>query len=199
MTKYSTSRRTTHPANLIASGYFPGLLPQLCSMAWSGSDATLPFYLLIASVCNLLFFRRSLKDCFPSVTKTGANLEGGPAISLLTTAVAELTWVLPCFIQCTLTFTSGSDGWWSSHEKGSVGCNIQGFYSVFGSISGMLATLQMAMVTLRIGAGRSVSTAGPAVSSMFIILFSMIVALLPLLGVGKYTTVWELGCRLPPS
>jgi hypothetical protein len=125
--------------------------------AFQGSHAGMPAFLLLAAFFNLRFFARSLKDVFHS----SSPLSGSPAVALLLLATAQLIWVLSCLVQCMLVFFGGGDADWS--PKRSIGCDIQGFYSVLGSVGGMLATMLLVYQTLLLSAGAQVWQAAPPV------------------------------------
>uniref|UniRef100_A0A6S9TZY0 Uncharacterized protein n=1 Tax=Chrysotila carterae TaxID=13221 RepID=A0A6S9TZY0_CHRCT len=129
-------------------------------MAFSPGDAAMPVYLLIASIFNSIFFYRSIKD----VRSKEIAVSGAPSIALLLTAISEFVWVLPCFIQCFLVFVLGHDGDWAPEREAS-GCDVQGFYSQLGSVSGMLSTLVLALLTLRIARSQRM----PSTSQMLVI------------------------------
>lgn len=75
-------------------------------MAYEAGDAGMPAFLFIAGIFNILFIIRAIKD----VRSQGTPVSGSPAISLLLTAIFELCWVVPCFVQCFVIFVLGDDG-----------------------------------------------------------------------------------------
>uniref|UniRef100_A0A7S4EWJ4 G-protein coupled receptors family 1 profile domain-containing protein n=1 Tax=Chrysotila carterae TaxID=13221 RepID=A0A7S4EWJ4_CHRCT len=161
-------------------------------MAFSPGDAAMPVYLLIASIFNSIFFYRSIKD----VRSKEIAVSGAPSIALLLTAISEFVWVLPCFIQCFLVFVLGHDGDWAPEREAS-GCDVQGFYSQLGSVSGMLSTLVLALLTLRIARSqRMPSTSQMLVISGAVFALSLLVSVLPFMGAGNYSYSGEGFCYI---
>ena len=105
----------------------------------SRGDWALPTYLLLASLANVAFLRRAVRDA--------RERASAHALALLALALAELCWVLPCFAQCALTFYDNGARWWVPARAG-VGCTVMGFYSVFASVAGQLLTAQIAALSL---------------------------------------------------
>ena len=79
-------------------------------------------FLLVAACFNLPFLARSMRDVL-----TPLRFHYAPAApsALLTTAFAQLAWVLPCCVQCALQ-TFGGNGPWSAATS-RLGCNVMGF------------------------------------------------------------------------
>jgi len=153
--------------------------------AWSASNSVMPIYLLFAGVANVLFLYISVKDVI---------MKRSPASVVLTAlAVAEFAWVVPCCIQCFLVFADAGDG--SQPKSEGIGCDLQGFYSVFASLSGQMILTQIAYLTwARATAKRTISTTMTAVTSAGLLLLCLILALLPAFGVGEYTYAGEGFC-----
>ena len=108
-------------------------------------DWALPTYLLLASLANVAFLRRAVRDA--------RERASAHALALLALALAELCWVLPCFAQCALTFYDNGARWWVPARAG-VGCTVMGFYSVFASVAGQLLTAQIAALSLLAASAR---------------------------------------------
>jgi len=144
----------------------------------------MPLYLFVASICNVTFLVVAVRDARSKREPRSASM------ALLTMATSELIWVVPCFIQCFIILIWGPVGDYSA--RGEPGCQIQGFYSVFSSLLGMLSTTQMAYLTYRMVcspspvSGRSAAAASIAMVS--------VVLLISLLGVGSYVSSKEGFC-----
>lgn len=142
----------------------------------------MPMFLLVASVFNIAFLVVAAKDAWRAHDGDTPQRHDG-RIALLTMAVAELVWVLPCFVQCFLVWAGGNGHWWSPHDG--LGCDIQGFYSLFSSLAGMMCAAQMAFATFCF-----VSTSPPkfraATASCVLMAVGFIVSLLALLSAGGY-------------
>ncbi|KAL1523669.1 hypothetical protein AB1Y20_018603 [Prymnesium parvum] len=163
-------------------------------MAFSPKDAGMPIFLFVSAVCNSFFLVRVIRDfCQNSV------LAGSPAVAMLLSACAELCWVVPCLVQCALIFFMGNDDLGSFSPNNRPGCDFQGFYSVLGSIAGMLSGLLIAVYTYLIAKSNGASVLGvdgivnalPAKRTTMaiatvIFVFSLIIALLPVVALGHY-------------
>lgn len=159
-------------------------------MAYDGADAGMPTFLFFATIANLIFIGRSVHDCISKNSRVGKPT----AITLLLTAVAESIWVLPCFVQCAIVFFKGHGGDWAPDKEG-AGCNIQGYYSFAGSLAGMLASMLMAFVTLRLTRTRG----PPPVKTMLglcvlVLATALIIGVLPLARLGRYAYLGEGFC-----
>ena len=143
-------------------------------------------FLLVGASCNLPFFVRSVRDLCRTSAFTA--MPAAPS-ALLTTALAELSWVLPCLVQCALQAFNG-DGPWSA-ARGGVGCDVMGFYSVFGSVAGMSSTLWVAVITNC--PGLATARLGYLVS-VAIVLSAALFAALPWMGVGRFAYTGEGFC-----
>ena len=143
-------------------------------------------FLLVGASCNLPFFVRSVRDLCRTSAFTA--MPAAPS-ALLTTALAELSWVLPCLVQCALQAFNG-DGPWSA-ARGGGGCDVMGFYSVFGSIAGMSSTLWVAILTN--WPALATARAGYLVS-VAIVVSAAIFAALPWMGVGRFAYTGEGFC-----
>jgi len=146
-------------------------------------------YLIIASLVNAAFVIRAVRDAFFT-----SNLNKSPAAVLLAISVAELTWALPCAVQCTITTVAGVDGAWAP-SYGGWGCDFMGFYSQFGSVSGMLSTFAAAWVTARLSQGKLPASIKVATVSVCVFGVSILISLLPLIGVGHYA-FWDGFCYI---
>lgn len=149
--------------------------------AWQGGDAGMPIFLLFASVANLVFLKYA-------ITKLYESPQSVPSRAQLGCAAAELCWVLPCLVQCWITFAKGHDGQWYQGNSG-VGCDVMGFYSVFSLFAGTGTTVVMAIVTDQTASHKELNPT--VVGSSIILLFCMglLFACLPLWGVGEYKFV----------
>lgn len=127
--------------------------------------------------------------------KVSLLTKNGYLKSLCAMASAELIWVVPCFIQCVYVWLRGYDG--SFSPQNSVGCDIQGFYSVFATIAGQLCTCLMAYITYTIVvmdkpiAPKAVTT---AIAGIFGLAF--VISILPVVGVGSYVFGGEGFCYI---
>jgi len=110
-------------------------------MSSYASNAIFPIYLFIASIANVVFLVYSVRDLIRNESERGSSW------ALFSLALAELLWVVPCFLQCFAKWVSdGGDHWWVPAES-DVGCDIMGFYSIFASISGMYLVAMMAYMS----------------------------------------------------
>lgn len=148
-------------------------------------ESYLPMVIFLAfgAVVNLAFLARSLADTCRR-RPLGCDFPSAPPL-LLTLALAELCWVLPCFVQCLASiFDRGF-----AADASRLGCDVMGFYSVLGSIAGQLTSLEAAVLTeraLRRGAAAT-SARAAALAGGAILGFSALIAALPLWGVGRMT------------
>ena len=106
---------------------------------------------------------------------------------------AQLCWVLPCLVQCAMQLFNGDGDWSPAISK--VGCDVMGFYSVFGSVAGMTSTLWVAVLTLRAIGGRAMSATAGGIAAVGVVAFSAFFAALPFMGVGRFAYTGE-GVRL---
>jgi len=147
-------------------------------------------FLLFGACANLPFFVRSLLDCFPS-SALARVLPSAPS-ALLTTATAELCWVLPCLVQCSIQLFNGQGPW--SPSKETAGCDLMGFYSVFASLSGMTSTLWVAFLTWRAARHQQVSANVSMLVGVSILAGAALVTSLPFMGVGSFKFTGEGFC-----
>jgi len=154
--------------------------------AWDPQNAGMPVYLLFAGLANILFSYISAKDL---ITRASAE-----TVALLALAFAEFAWVIPCCIQCFLVFADASpaDDYKPKNEE--TGCDVQGFYSVFASLSGQMILTQIASLTWARATSRPYATHIAAFISAGLLLLSLILALLPVFGVGNYAYSGEGFC-----
>lgn len=147
-------------------------------------------FLLISACFNLPFFARSIRDVL-SPTRF-QSMPAAPS-ALLTTAIAELSWVLPCLVQCALQTFRGNGPW--SPQTSRLGCDVMGFYSVFGSVLGMTSTVWVAVITHRAVTGRAPFSAKIGVlTNVALVLGSALFCALPFLGVGSFVYAGEGFC-----
>lgn len=154
-----------------------------------------PLFLLIGSSANLLFLFVSIRDNLAAKREDYNNDRVGPLKSLSAMACAELIWVLPCFIQCTYVWLQGYDGGFSPKHR--VGCDIQGFYSVYATIAGQFCTCLLAYITYSLVVlEKSVmpKTINKAICGIFVLAF--IISILPVIGVGSYVFGGEGFCYI---
>lgn len=141
----------------------------------------MPVFLLIASIANGAFLVRATRRLI-------AAPQSSMSRALLGQAVAELCWVLPCFVQCSIVLAKGSDGgWYQGYAYDKTGCNAMGFYSVFSLVAGMGTTVIMGLLTALSIAQRaqpSPMKITAAIAGVFFL--ALIYAILPLLGAGEY-------------
>ena len=156
-------------------------------MSVDTGQLAMTIFLLISACFNLPFFARSIRDVL-SPTRF-QSMPAAPS-ALLTTALAELSWVLPCFVQCTLQTFRGNGPWSPSTSR--LGCDVMGFYSVFGSVLGMTSTVWVAVITHRAVTGRTSFSAKIGVlTNVALVLGSALFCALPFLGVGSFVYAGE--------
>lgn len=152
-------------------------------MAFESSDLGMPLFLLVSMLANAAFIVRACKD----VCVSHSQISRAPAVALLVCAISELAWVMPCFVQCTLVFLKGHTGDWSPQHR--IGCDVQGFYSQFGSICSMLATLLVAWISYRTAYKKGLpSMRLTAAFAASIFAFAILICVLPLAGATKQYT-----------
>jgi hypothetical protein len=102
-----------------------------------------PVYLFFACLANGAFFYKSAQD-FRGLAQTDQNsvAKAGSQL-LLSAAIAELIWVVPCFVQCAIYIFIEND-----NVTGKASCDIQGFYSLVSSVSSMLMAPVLSWFTL---------------------------------------------------
>ena len=148
--------------------------------AYSPDNLGMPLFLLVSMLANAVFISRACKD----VCGRDRPIERGPAIALLTCAISELTWVVPCFIQCAMVYFMGHGGRWSPTHR--TGCDIMGFYSQFGSLCSMLATLLVAVITCKAAFNKRLPSKRVVLAaSVSIFTFCTVISLLPIVGATK--------------
>lgn len=147
--------------------------------------ASLPYalFLLVAACANLPFLIRCVLDLVSPTRLLKRSMPSAPP-ALFTTAFAELCWVVPCLIQCSLAVFNGAGAWSSNRHK--TACDVQGFYAIFASIAGMSSTLWIAYITWHASGARQISARASTAAGVCIIIGSLLVASLPLMGVGVY-------------
>jgi len=147
-------------------------------------------FLTVAACFNLPFFVRSLVDVLsPSRFR---SLPAAPS-ALLATAFAELSWVLPCMVQCGLQSLRGNGP--CSAPSARLGCDVMGYYSVFGSVAGMTSTVWVSLLTYRAVVGRAAYSAKVGVLvNVVIMLLTAVYSALPFMGVGAFTYSGEGFC-----
>lgn len=159
----------------------------------SAELAIFPIYLFFASIANVVFLFFSARDCFdPNADKTSSRV-------LLALSIAELIWVVPCWVQCLMNWISNAgDVWWNPAASSyTTGCDIMGFYSVFASVSGMYIVAVVAYVSFQ----TLVKNARPSPSTATILvvlsyLMALVQCLLPALGVGSFQFSGEGFCYI---
>lgn len=149
-------------------------------MAYNPDDLGMPLFLFVSMLANAVFITRACKDALCR----NRPIAPGPALAILTCAIAELTWVVPCFVQCAMVYFLGNGGSWSPQRK--TGCAIMGFYSQFGSLCSMLATLLVGVITYKAAFNKHLPSKRVVVaSSACIFAFCAVVALLPIVGATR--------------
>lgn len=160
-------------------------------MAWNGGDAMMPVYLFVASLANGYFVYQSIGDV------SSAERRNAFRVALLGLSLSEFAWVVPCWIQCFLVFadvTPRED--WQPTREGGVGCDVQGFYSVFASVSSQILAVQIAYLTYKLATKQrdGVSTKTSFITITIALLGSLVFSLLPFMGLGEYAYSGEGFC-----
>lgn len=144
----------------------------------------MPIYLFVASIANGYFVYQSTRD----VLKPNS---GGDGVVLFALSISELTWVVPCCVQCFFTFADvrpRED--YQPTEEGGTGCDVMGFYSVFASISGQLLAMLIAAVTYdatkRQHDTAIISRGNAVIFSMLAIFLTVFLSLFPFYGIGEF-------------
>tara|TARA_B110001452_G_C15225996_1_gene424913 strand:+ start:187 stop:1023 length:837 start_codon:yes stop_codon:yes gene_type:complete len=160
--------------------------------SFQAGNAGMPLYLLIAAVFNVCFVYRSAKDTYVA----NGPLAKQPAIALLVASLSELCWVLPCMVQCAIVFFAGNDGGWSPQSK--TGCDVMGFYSQFGSLCSMMATVLVGYLSYC--AAHRVPLPSVRVTKLAavgVFAFALLISILPLTGAtGSYANSGEGFCYI---
>ena len=81
-------------------------------------------FLFIAAVPNVLFSARSLRDYVSRDSHLRKALPSAPP-ALLSTAIAEMSWVLPCLVQCFASLFDAS----FLPDNNETACNVMGVCS----------------------------------------------------------------------
>jgi hypothetical protein len=144
----------------------------------------MPLYLFGASLANCCFTVVAVRRLWKA-PQSGLNR------ALVAQAIGELCWVLPCFVQCFITFAKGTHGEWYQGFKGteanSTGCDVMGFYSLFSLVAGMGTTVLMAIMSERVLAGKTLPkrfVVDVAIVAIFSLAF--LYAILPIAGMHRY-------------
>lgn len=150
----------------------------------------LPVFLFFGSIANGVFLFMAIRDHATSTDVASTR-------ALLALAVAELAWVLPCFLQCLLTlFSDGGLEWWVAGGS-ATGCDMMGFYSVFASVSGQMLVTQLAYITYSVLVRQQrVSSLMVTVATLVSFALALFVALLPFFGVGSFAFSGEGFCYI---
>lgn len=152
-------------------------------MAWDTGDSFMPIYLLIASVANALFVYRSFRDLWSR--RKGEEASADVALSAL--AFSQFTWVLPCCVQCFLVFADATPrGDWQPTKEGGTGCDVQGFYSVFASISSQLLAMLISGLTYAATSSSSVDSKTAWLTAVGSIFVTVILSCIPFYGIGEF-------------
>lgn len=136
----------------------------------------MPLYLFVGTIANLAFLYNSFRDFYAKRTSN--------SVALFSFSVASISWVLPCWIQCTMVFFDDTSDWTPSKEV--WGCDLMGFYSVFSSLAGMSLAVLISYLTFNSAMQKVVPTRFTIFVSFCIYIISMIFALFPFMGVGEY-------------
>lgn len=153
-------------------------------------------FLLVGAAANVPFLVRAVYEVVSHRARRRFHRlpEAGPA--LVAVSLSECCWVLPCLVQCFLTFALGRDGSWSpASEASSIGCNVMGFYSVFASFSGMISTLLIVIITYRSATGRApLGVRCGSIISAVVFFGCLLFSALPFMGVGSFEYTGEGFC-----
>merc|ERR1712216_560100 len=114
--------------------------------------------------------------------KSGSVARGRYLVFL---SLSEPAWVLPCFVQCFVIFIDSNQGEWSPTQEG-WGCDLQGFYSVYSATSGQLMGMLGAFLTSQAVKQADSSTTSVSISCLSASALSLLIALLPFIGVGEF-------------
>jgi len=136
-------------------------------------------YLIFASLANAAFVVRAVLDC------RGKAINKPAAVVLLSVALSELVWVLPCAVQCTIILIAGKGGDWYPGNNG-VGCDVMGLYSTFASVSGMLTAVSAAWLTKCMCIDSLPEVARVIGFTVATFVAAILISTLPLMGVGDY-------------
>jgi len=137
-------------------------------------------FLFIAAVPNVLFSARSLRDYVSRDSHLRKALPSAPP-ALLSTAIAEMSWVLPCLVQCFASLFDAS----FLPDNNETACNVMGFYSLVGSFWGMGSTLWTVIITYASITSRAVPEVVSKRVCILVFLFSILMAAIPLLVEGS--------------
>jgi len=156
-------------------------------------NSLFPVYLLFASIANVVFLYFSIRDLQSPTTDKIASR------ALLALSVAELIWVVPCWLQCLAKWISdGGDHWWvpnaSSYDEG---CDVMGIYSVFASVSGMYLVGLIAYISY----GTLVNNSKPTIFNTNMLIagayaLAILQCLLPAVGIGSFKYSGEGFCYI---
>lgn len=141
----------------------------------NGGDWEFIVFLAVASLLNLWFLFRSFR-----AYRKREGASKAKAAAVLTLALADLCWSLPCLIQCAGNLALSR--YWGSAS----GCDIQGFYATFTSFSTMLLTPNLAFLAhTELKHGKSSS---PSVRRVFATAVLAFVLAAVLAGIPFYST-----------
>jgi len=148
-----------------------------------------PIYLFIASVANAVWLWHASGDLG----------ERGGSRALFSLALANLLWVVPCWLQCLAKWISGpGDYWWIVDAPSySTGCDLMAFYSLFASISGLILGAMIAHMSYSSrckGEPLSKDTIHQWIIAAFVMAF--VQCMLPVIGVGSYKYSGEGYCYI---
>ena len=150
----------------------------------------MPVYLFFASIANAYFVVQSIGD----LACRGKSKASSDKILLFALAISELIWVLPCFIQCFVVFGDFSEEWQPS-IPGTSGCDVQGFYSVFASVSGQMLAIPIARsISKNVRESNYDCVVATSVVSFAILACTLVFSLLPFMGVVDYAYSGEGFC-----
>jgi len=158
------------------------------------SNSIYPIFLFFASVANLYFLLQAGRDWYRNATEpTNTRL-------LFALSIAELIWVLPCWIQCLANLiVDGGNHWYvaSNWENNTTGCDIMGFYSIFASVSGQLLVTLIAYATHSVVVCNKVLDASRVLMGITVAYFiALLMSLFPVMGVGSYAFSGEGFCYI---
>lgn len=97
-------------------------------------------FLTAASAANIAFLFVALQD------RKNKRTDEASSRALLALGVAEMCWIVPCWLQCLVSLFSPADAAVNADQL-SWGCDLMGAYSVFASVAGMLLGANMAFLS----------------------------------------------------
>lgn len=109
-------------------------------MALQTDFLAMVLFLTVASIANLKFLAVAAKD------RKDKRTDAASSRALLGLGVAEMCWIVPCWLQCLVSLFSEPDAHVNAAQQ-SWGCNLMGTYSVFASVPGIILSSLMAYLS----------------------------------------------------